>query len=107
MIGIVSRVPYGPGLVMVKVPLEMSSGGELLAPGPGGEVADLAGDGPHPLGVGVAHHRHHEALEVEVDGDPEVQVVVHDERLVGEGGVHLGELVRWRRPPPGTRTAGR
>ena len=93
MTGIVSSVPNGPGLVIVNVPSEMSSGVSFFERARDGEVADVAGDGAHALAVGVADDRDHEALEVEVDGDPEVQVVVHDQRLVGEGGVHLGELV--------------
>src|SRR5207253_2975855 len=67
-------------------------GGELLGPGPGGEVADLPGDGPQPLAVGVVDDRDHEALEVHVDGDAEVHVVVHDQLGLAERAVHLGVL---------------
>ena len=45
-----------------------------------------------PLAVGVADHRGHEALEVEVDRDAEVDVVVHDQRVVADAGVDLREL---------------
>jgi hypothetical protein len=35
---------------------------------------------------------HHQPLEVEVDGDAEVDVVVHDQLVLAEAGVHLGVL---------------
>ena len=56
------------------------------------EVVDLAGDGAQPLAVGVADHRHEQALEVEVDRDAEVDVVVHDELAVADARVHVREL---------------
>ena len=37
-------------------------GCELLAAGPLGEVADLPGDQPEPLALGVLHDRHDQAL---------------------------------------------
>ena len=90
MIGSVIVVPNGPGLVMVNVPPGDVVGPELLRPRPAGEVADLAGDGPQPLAVGVVDDRHHQALEVEVDGDAEVDVVVHDQLALAEAGVDWG-----------------
>ena len=93
MIGSVMSVPNGPGLVIVNVPPAMSSGAELLGPGPAGEVGDLAGDGPQPLAVGVVDDRHDQALEVEVDGDAEVDVVVHDQLALADAS----------RSPRGTR----
>ena len=92
MIGSVIVVPNGPGFVIVKVPPLMSSGDSFLARVLAGEVADLAGDGPQPLAVGVLDDRHHQALEVEVDGDAEVDVVVDDQLVLAEGGVDLGVL---------------
>ena len=62
-------------------------GAQLAAAGPAGEVVDLAGDRPQPLGLGVAHHRHQQTLVVEIDGDADVDEVVHDEVLVA---------TRWR-----------
>ena len=49
------------------------------------------------LVVGVADHRHEQALVVEVDGDAEVDVVVHDQLVVADAGVEVRELARGRR----------
>ena len=67
-------------------------GRQLLRPGPCRQVADLTGDGAQPLAVGLPDDRHHQALEVEVDGDPEVDVVVDDQLVLAERGVDLGVL---------------
>ena len=42
--------------------------------------------------LGVVDDRHDQALEVEVDGDAEVDVVVDDERVVAHRPVEVGEL---------------
>src|SRR3546814_5442523 len=52
---------------------------QLLGPGPGGQVADAAGDGTEPEPVGAGDDRDEEALEVEVHGDAEVHVVRSEE----------------------------
>ena len=54
MIGIVSTVPAEPLLEIVNVPPLISSGLSLRRLRPVGEVVDLAGDRPQPLGLGVA-----------------------------------------------------
>jgi hypothetical protein len=92
MIGNCIIVPYWPGLVMVKVPPERSSGDSCLERARPGQVDDLAGDGPQPLGLGVAQHRGEQALEVDVDGDAEVHVVVDDQLAVADRGVDVGEV---------------
>ena len=64
-----------------------------------------AGDGPGRPGrrrarparrrrrsAGVAHHRHHQRLVVEVDGDAEVHLGVHDQAVVADRRVDVGEL---------------
>ena len=89
MIGSVISVPYGPGFVIVNVPPTMSSGLSFL-PRLAAQIADLVRDRPHPLGLGVVDDRHHQALEVEVDGDAEVDVVVHDQLVLAERRVHFG-----------------
>ena len=68
-------------------------GEELLVAGPGGEVADLAGDGAEPLAVGVADDRRDQTLEVEVDRDGQMDVVVDDETVAVDRRVHVRELV--------------
>ena len=45
-----------------------------------------------PLGLGVADHRREETLVVEVDGDAEVDVVVHEQLVVADAGVEVREL---------------
>ena len=78
---------------MVNVPPQISSGSSFLRAGPAGEVVDLPGDGPQPLALGAADDRHDQALVVEVDGDAEVDEVVHDELAVADAGVEVRELV--------------
>ena len=69
-------------------------GRQLLGAGPGGEVVDVAGDGPQPLVVGVVDDRGEQALEVEVDRDGQVDVVVHDELAVADRRVHVREVAQ-------------
>ena len=67
-------------------------GAQLAGPGTIGEVADLAGERLQSLGLGVADHRRQQTLVVEVDGDAEVDVVVHDQLVVADAGVEVREL---------------
>ena len=46
-----------------------------------------------PLAVGVADHRREQSFEVEVDGDREVQVAVHDESVDVDARVHVRVVV--------------
>ena len=64
-------------------------GRELLGPGPGAEVAHLPGQEPQPLAVRGAHDGRDQAVEVEVDGDAEVDVAVDDETLAVDARVHV------------------
>ena len=82
---------------MVNVPPRDVVGAELLVAGPVGEVGDLPGKGAQPLGVGVVDDRNDQALEVEVDGDAEVDVVVHDQLVVADRRVDVRELADRRR----------
>ena len=58
-------------------------GAQLATAGPPGEIVDLAGDRPQALALGGAYNRDEQALVVEIDGDADVDEVVHDEILVG------------------------
>ena len=93
MIGNVCVVPNGPMFVIVNVPPTISSGPSCFDFAAGREIADLAGDQPQALAVGVADHRRDQALELEVDGDAEVDVAVHDERLALDARVHVRVVV--------------
>ena len=72
-------------------------GRQLARAGPVGEVGHRAGEAAQRLTVGVAHDGHDEPALVEVDGDPEVDVVVDDERVVA----------RPRRSAAGSRAGSR
>ena len=75
-------MPNGPALVMEKVPPLMSSRLSRLDRARSASVADAPGHAPQVQLLGVVHHRDDEALVVEVDGDPEIDVVVDDQRIV-------------------------
>ena len=66
-----------------------------------GQVGDLVGEGPQALAAGVVHHRHDEGLEVDVDGDAEVDAAVHDQHVVADRGVHVRELAEGVDDGPG------
>ena len=85
----------------------ISSGLSFSGLGAVGEIADLAGDRPEALGLGRAHHRDQQALVVEVDGDADVDVVVHDELVVADAGVEVRELGERVDDGPGDERAGR
>ena len=63
-----------------------------LVAGPVGHVADPAGHAPQVELLGVVHDRDDEPFVVEVDGDPQVDVVVDDQRVVAHRGVEVGEV---------------
>ena len=86
---------------MVKVPPVMSSADSCLVRARVARSLIVAGDGPQPLVVGVVDHRGEQALEVEVDGDRQVHVVVHDELAVADRGVHVRELAQGVDDGPG------
>ena len=92
MTGTVNKVPNGPALVMVKVPPLMSSMVSRLVRARSARLGDLPGQGPQALAVGVVDDRDEEALEVEVDGDAEVDVVVHDQGVVADRAVDVGAV---------------
>ena len=92
MIAPVSRVPNGPALVIEKVPPLMSSRLSRLVRARSASVADPAGHAPQVELLGAVDHRDDQALVVEVDGDPEVDVVVDDEGVVAHRGVEVGEF---------------
>ena len=62
---------------------------QLARAGPVGEVGHRSGEAAERLTVGVVHDRHDEPSLVEVDGNPEVDVAVDDERVVADRGVQL------------------
>ena len=82
------------------MPPLISSGISFLRPGPVGEVVDLLGDRPQAQVLGVADHRHDQALVVEVDGDAEVDEAVDDELVLAHAGVEVREVAEGvdRRP---------
>ena len=92
MIGNVSSVPNGPGLVIVNVPPTISSGLSFFDRARAARSLISRAIARRRFAVGVVDDRHHQALEVEVDGDAEVHVVVHDQLVVAERRVDLGEL---------------
>ena len=57
-----------------------------------GQIVDLAGDRPQPLGLGGPDHGNEQPLIVEIDSDADVDEVVHDQILIGHAGVEVGEL---------------
>ena len=93
MIGMVNTLPAEPLLEMVNVPPLISSGPSLRLRRAARQIVDLAGDGPQPLALGATYHRDEQALVVEIDGDADVDEVVHDEILFRHAGVEVRELV--------------
>ena len=87
MIGIVNTLPAEPLLVIVNVPPLISSGLSLrLRARPARSLISRA-IARSRLVSADAHHRHQQALVVEIDGDADVDEVVDDEVVVGR---------RWR-----------
>src|SRR5439155_15026391 len=64
-------------------------GGEPLRPGTRGEVGDLLGQRDEALVLRGAHDGHDQTLVIEIDGDAEVHVVVHQELAVTDRRVHV------------------
>ena len=82
-------------------------GSELLRLRPTRQVVDLTSDRAQPLAVGIADHGHDEALIFEIDGDAEVDVVVHDDLVLADAGVEVWELgQRVDRRPADERQVG-
>ena len=92
MIGIVSTEPAEPLLEIVNVPPWISSGLSLRV------FARLARSlisramARKRLVSALRIDRRQQTLVLEVDGDAEVDVVVHDERVVDDAGVEVREL---------------
>ena len=78
MIGNEIHVPDAPGLVIVNVPPARSSGASCWARARAATSRIARGERAEAQAVGVAHDRHDETLEVEVDRDAEVHGAVHD-----------------------------
>ncbi len=97
MIGIVSTEPAEPLLVMVNVPPAISSGSSFVRGARSARSLISLAIAPQPLALGVADDRHEQTLVVEVDGDAEVDEVVHDQLVVADARVEVGELVEARR----------
>ena len=97
MIGIVSTEPAEPLLVSVNVPPVISSGLSLRVRARSARSLISRAMAREPLGLGVADDRGQQALVVEIDGDAEVDVVVHDELVVADAGVEVRELAQRRR----------
>ena len=89
-----------PMFETVNVPPSISGWRELPGPRALGEVAGLGGDAAQALRVGVAEHRHDQAV-VERDRDPDVRVGVVDVPAVDVRAVRLG----MQRRAPGRRRA--
>ena len=70
----------------------MSSAAELPGPCPVGEVAHPSGDAPERDLLRPVDDRDDQALVVEVDGDPEVDLLVHDQRVLGHRRVQVRVL---------------
>ena len=81
MIGVAISAPNCPGLVIVNVPPWTSSGLERSLARAGRELADRCRHALEREPLGLADHRHDEPV-VERDRDPEVDVVVEDDRVV-------------------------
>ena len=79
------------------MPPATSSAASRCARAARGEVGERVGQRRQPEPLGVAHHGDDEPLEVEVDGDAEVDVRVHDQRVVADAGVDVRELGAARR----------
>ena len=89
-IGVESSEPKMPPLVMVKVPPVSSSMASLpsRASPPSSAIAFSISAKLEP--VGVAHHRHHQAL-LGADGDADVVVVLVDDVVAVDLGVDRRE----------------
>jgi hypothetical protein len=92
MMAPVMRVPNGPALVMENVPALMSSRLRRLFRAPVGDVSDPTGHAPQVELLGIVHDRDDESLVVEIDGNTQVDVAVHDQRVVPDRCVEVREL---------------
>ena len=92
MIGVASSAPKRPGLVIVNVPPRDLVGQQPLGSRPLGEVRDPRGQPLVRELVGVAHHRHDQAVVAERDRDAEVHLLVHGQAVALERRVQLRVL---------------
>ena len=79
MTGSCTKVPDAPGVGDGDGAAADVVGRQLAGAGLAGQVGDGPGDGRQAQVLGAVDHRDDQALVVEVDGDAEVDVVVHDE----------------------------
>ena len=79
MIGPVTTVPYEPTLVIVNVPPVRSSAVSRLALALAARSATASLIAAQALAAGVLDDRHDQGLEVDVDGDAEVDAAVDDQ----------------------------
>ena len=82
-----------PGLVIVNVPPCTSSGTQLLGARAGGQVVDRAAQAEQVLLVGVADHRHDQAV-LERDRNPEIDVLLVDDVVAVDRRVDDRELAK-------------
>ena len=101
MIGAVRNVPNGPGFVIVNVPPTTSSADSLRVRARSARSAMARArprsDWPSALWTTGTMR----PSLVEVDGDPEVDVAVDDERVVADRGVELREVAQGLDDGPG------
>ena len=69
-------------------------GAQLLGTSAVGEIDDLTRNTAQPLGVGALDDGCEQTLEVEIDGDRDVDVVVDDERALTDGRIHVREFAQ-------------
>ena len=84
----------GPGVGDRERPARDVVGAQLLRPGPVGQLVDATGHAPQRQLLGVLHDGHDESLVVEVDGEAQVELMVHDQRVVADRGVEMRPLVQ-------------
>ena len=92
MTGRLANVPAPPAFVIVTVPPVMSSAESFFVRARLARSDTSRAMRPQPLVLRVVDDRHDQALVVEVHRDADVDVVVHDQLAVADGGVHVREL---------------
>ena len=94
MIGAVRKVPKGPALVIEKVPPEMSSALSFFVRARSASSRIRRAMPRSVSSSACLTTGHDEPVVVEVDGDPQVELMVHDERVVAHRGVEVRPLVQ-------------